>query len=92
MYLEYDRKTKKIDKFTINKKAVKDDNTYKLGLQKYHFINMQEGFNITLDELEKNSKSRVVATSCRDVIEEYLSNNQLLDIDIEENPRLVVKK
>ena len=92
MYLEYNRKTQKIEKFTIDKKAVKDDDTFKLGLQKYHFINMEGGFNITLKELEKNGKSRVVATSCRDVLEEYLSTNQLLDVDIEENPRLIIKK
>ena len=91
MYLEYNRKTKKIEKFTINNKSVKDTDTYKLGLQKYHFINMKDGFDITLEELEENSKSRVIATSCRDVIEEYLSTNQLLDVDIEENPRLIVK-
>ena len=59
-----------------------------MGLQKYHYINIQDGFNISLDEVEKNGKSRIIATSCRDVIEEYLGSNQRLDVKNEK--RLVV--
>lgn len=90
MEVEYSRKTKEFNKFKFNGKEVKDKDIFKLGLQKYHYINIEEGFNITLDEIEKNGKSRVVATSCRDVLEEYMANNQHLDVT--ELNRLIVKK
>lgn len=90
MEVEYSRKTREFNKFKFSGKEVKDKDMFKLGLQKYHYTNIEEGFNIALDEVEKNGKSRVVATSCRDVLEEYMSCNQHLDaIDLN---RLVIKK
>ena len=91
LYLEYDRKTKKIDKFTFNGRDIKDSDVYKVALQKYHYLNIEGGFDVTLDELEKNGKFRVLATSCRDILEEYLGENQHLDVNINDNPRLVIK-
>ncbi len=91
LYLEYDKKTRKINKFTYNERDIKNDDTFRLALQKYHYLNIEGGFNITLDELEKNGKFRILSTSCRDVLEEYLSEHQHLDINIKDNPRLVIK-
>ena len=90
LYLEYDLKTKEINKFTFNDKDIKDDDMFRLALQKYHYLNIEDGFNISLKELEKNGKTRILSTSCRDVIEEYLSENQHLDVNIKDNPRLVI--
>ena len=42
-------------------------------------------------DLETNGKHRILATSCRDVLEEYLAENQHLDVDIKNNARLVIK-
>ena len=89
LYVEYSRKTKKMDKFTYRGKEIKEDDSFTIGLQNYHFMNIEGGFNITLKELEKNGKSRIIATSCRDVIEEYLSTHQHLDA--QDNTRLIVK-
>ena len=91
LYVEYNRKTKTMDEFTYEGRKIKDDDMFKVGLQKFHFLNLEEGFNKHLEELEENGKSRIVATSCRDVLEEYMSTNQHLDVDIEEAPRLVIK-
>ncbi|MBR6948570.1 MAG: bifunctional metallophosphatase/5'-nucleotidase [Bacilli bacterium] len=90
--VEYDKKNHKITKFTFEGKNIKDDDILKVGLQKYHFTNIEGGFNITLDEVEKNGKSKIIATSCREVLEEYLSNNQHLDSNVETNKRLIVNK
>jgi 5'-nucleotidase len=91
LYVEYDLKTKKYNAFKFNGKEVKDDDVFKVGLQKYHYINIEDGFDITQEEAEKNAKTRIVATSCRDVLEEYMSTHQRLDRNIKENPRLVIK-
>ena len=91
LYVEYDKKTHKFNKFTFNGRDVTDDEMYRVALQKYHYLNIEGGFNITLDELEKNGKFRVLSTSCRDVLEEYLGEHQHMDINIKDNPRLVIK-
>lgn len=91
LYVEYDKKTHKFNEFTFNDKEVKNDDIYRVALQKYHYLNIEGGFNITLDELEKNGKFRILSTSCRDVLEEYLGEHQHLDINIKDNPRLVIK-
>lgn len=91
LYVEYDKKTHKFNEFNYNGKPVKNDDIYRVALQKYHYLNIEGGFNITLDKLEKNGKFRILSTSCRDVLEEYLGEHQHLDIDIKSNPRLVIK-
>ena len=91
LYLEYSRTLKKILKFTYNGRRILDKDMYRVGLQKYHYINIKDCLGIDLAEIEKNGKPRILATSCRDVLEEYLSVNQHLDMNIADNPRLVVK-
>ena len=92
LHVTYDLKNHEMTKFTFEGKAIKDDDEFKLGLQKFHYNNIEGGFGIKLEELEKNGKSRIVATSCREVLEEYLTNNQHLDSCVEDNKRLIVIK
>ncbi len=44
-----------------------------MGIQHYHFINMEQGMDISVAEAEANGKAKVLAISCLQVIEEYLS-------------------
>lgn len=90
LYVEYDRKTHKMDSFQLNGRDIKNNDILRVGLQKYHFVNMEEAFNKKLEELEELEKARIVATSCRDVIEEYMSTHQHLDVT--KLDRLKVKK
>ena len=52
---------------------------YSVGLQYYHYNNVDYGFGITKEELAANRSARMVATSCRDVLDEYFSTHQHLD-------------
>ena len=90
LYVEYDRKTHKMDSFQLNGRDIKNNDILRVGLQKYHFVNMEEAFNKKLEDLEELEKTRIVATSCRDVIEEYMSTHQHLDVT--KLDRLKVKK
>lgn len=90
LFVKYSKSDKKMLEFTFNGNPIKPSDEFKLGLQKYHFTNIEDSFNITLKEVEENGKTRIIATSCRDIIEEYLSENQQLDAS--EKDRLVVVK
>ena len=91
MHVVYDKKNYKFKEFTIDGIDINDEEIFKIGLQKYHYINIKDCFDITVEELDKNGKSKIIATSCRDVVEEYLSNNQHLDSVVEDNKRLIVE-
>ena len=91
MHVVYDKKNHKFKEFTLDGIDINDEEIYIIGLQKYHYINIKDCLDITVEELDNNGKSKIIATSCRDVVEEYLSNNQHLDEVVEDNQRLVVE-
>ena len=88
--IEYSIKQKEFKKITFEGKEIDEKRIFKIGIQHYHFINMKDGFNKEEKELEKNGKTKIIATSCRDILQEYLENHQ----HIVKNPlnRMIIKK
>ena len=74
----YDRKTHTFSEFSLGGEPIEDDRVYNVGLQTYTCTNLEAAFGITMDELNKNGSSRVVATSCIDILDEYLTEHQHL--------------
>lgn len=74
---------------TLDGEALYAERLYTVAVQKYHYNNLKPFLDITLEEVEKNGKIRVLSTSARDVVEEYLTVNQHLSRGVE--GRLVVE-
>ena len=74
---------------TLDGEALHAERLYTVAVQKYHYNNLKPFLDITLEEVEKNGKIRVLSTSARDVVEEYLTVNQHLSGEVE--GRLVVE-
>jgi 5'-nucleotidase/UDP-sugar diphosphatase len=74
---------------TLDGEALYAERLYTVAVQKYHYNNLKPFLDITLEEVEKNGKIRVLSTSARDVVEEYLTVNQHLSGEVE--GRLVVE-
>jgi len=72
----YNDKEGKLESLEINKAPVIDTDFYTLCLQNYHFKNSADYLNITNEELLESGKQKVVSTSAREVLEEFLRNNQ----------------
>ena len=85
----YDRATHEYTKFDFNGEPLDDERVYKIGLQQFHFNNLEDFFNISFDEIKENGNPVVISTSCRGIFDEYLSNHQNLDREV--TGRLVVK-
>ena len=79
----YRKSTHTIEELKFRGEDVTDDMRIKIGLQKYHFSNFDEFLGIPLEEVKKNMKPRVVATSVNNIIEEYFSTNDGLDAHVE---------
>lgn len=88
MRVVYNKGTKEFERFDYNGEAVDDNKVYKIGMQNFSFQNIENFFSIPVEEIEANGSARMVSTSCREILDEYLSAHQNLDRDI--TGRLVV--
>ena len=81
--LRYDRRKGDFDYFTYCGrevgKEIGDDALFTVGMQNYHFKNIESFFNISYDTLCKLQKPRSVATSCQDILMEYFREHEMLD-------------
>ncbi|MGI6334047.1 MAG: bifunctional metallophosphatase/5'-nucleotidase [Saccharofermentanales bacterium] len=81
--LVYSKSRKAFKSMTYNGKEIEDEDVFTVGLQNFHFSNLESFLNISFKEAEEIQKPRVVSTSCLDVVEEYLGKHHLLDRDVE---------
>ena len=79
----YTDKKEKLTSLTVNGTRVTDANTYTICMQGFHVNNAKEYIGISNNELMSGGNHTVVTTSARDVLEEYLKNNQNLTSRLE---------
>lgn len=82
MRVVYNKAEKEFKEFSLNGEDIAEDKLYRVGLQRFHFMSVGEFFDMPLEEIEKNGKARIIATSCRDILDEYLSTHNNLDHNI----------
>ena len=79
LHVVYSRADHSFREFKFRGEEMEDGRLYKVGLQRFHYLNTKIGFGKSTEEILEGRKSRIVSTSCRDVIDEYLSSHQHLD-------------
>lgn len=75
----YDQATHSFTEFSLNGEPIEDDRLYTIGLQNFHYMNMGDIFDINTAEVEANRKSRVVSSSCIEILEEYMNAHPHID-------------
>ena len=75
----YNKQDHIFKEFSLHGEPIEDERVYKIGLQYYFYLNMKDFFSVSHEEVEQNGKPRRVATSCREVLDEYMSCHQNLD-------------
>ncbi len=78
---EYDRQTETILSLKMNGKEVQDQDLYTVIMERYHFINIGDFLDLKAEEIEKNGKPEEAATHTTNVLEEYLSRHEHLELD-----------
>ena len=73
---EYDQASHSLLRFTFEGAPVDPERVYTVGLQHFHYTNLPDSFDVTLEELRPNHPDRMIATSCTQIIEEVLSCGQ----------------
>ncbi|HZL83611.1 MAG TPA: bifunctional UDP-sugar hydrolase/5'-nucleotidase [Candidatus Deferrimicrobium sp.] len=79
----YDLAKHELVSLTLNGIPVDDSSRYSICLQGYHYKNSTVGLQLTNEELAQLEQPRLLATSGRDVVEEYLRNHQNVSAEVE---------
>jgi 5'-nucleotidase/UDP-sugar diphosphatase len=74
---------RRLESLAINGEPVADDRQYSICLQGFHFESSADNLGLTKEELTTVAPHRVVTTSARDVLEEYLRTHQNLNSKVE---------
>jgi 5'-nucleotidase len=78
----YDLAKHELVSLTLNGIPVDDSSRYSICLQGYHYKNSTVGLQLTGAELTQLEQPRLLATSGRDVVEEYLRNHQNVSAEV----------
>ena len=76
LVVEYDQPTHSFLRFEFEGEPLDDERVLTLGLQHFHYLNMKDSFDVSLDEVRANHADRVISTSCTQIIEEALAATQ----------------
>ncbi len=87
--IEYDRNNKELISLSLNGLEVKDDDQFKLGLQKFHLNNIRDFLDVFLEEVSSYKKPKILTTNETDLLEEYLGHHEM--IRASEERRLIIK-
>lgn len=87
LFTPYDRTKGDFDYFTYCGKEVgkeiADTAIFTVGMQNYHFQNIESFLNISHKTLAQLQKPRSVATSCQDILLEYFREHEWLDAKVD---------
>ena len=78
LHVVYSKSKHDFTEFDFNGEPIGDNQKFTLGLQKFHFMNFESIFNVSMAEVEKNGSVRAIATSDQEILDEYMSSHQHL--------------
>ncbi len=79
----YDDKTKSLSSLSYKNKPVKDSGCYRICLQGYHVSQAANYLGVSEEILRESGQAKVIATSAKTVLEEYVRNHQNQNSQIE---------
>ena len=88
MRIEYDRKSHRLLDFSYQGKPIQDEDTFRVGIQGFHYENMETSLGITPEEASALAKPRLICTNTKNVLEEYFCSKEY--IRIPEDARLIL--
>ena len=79
----YNKTTRELEQLLWQGEEVTDDMRLKIALLDYHYKNFDEFLGVPLEEVKKNMRPRVVATSFNNIVEEFFMTHEGLDAKVE---------
>ena len=78
----YNKTTHELVEFKFNGADITDNQELLIAIQDYHYLNFDDFFGVPLAEVSANMKPRIVASSLKNIVEEYFSTHQGLDAHV----------
>lgn len=69
--VEYSKSKHEFSRFDFDNEPLADDRMLRVGMQEYHYKNIEENLDIPLKDIQANGKVRMISTSVNQVLEEY---------------------
>ena len=88
--IEFDYENQKLLNLSLNKQGIINSKFYSVGITAFHYKNMKDFLGITEEEVLQNKEPKIVATTSTDVLEEYFSTKELVEVSAEK--RLCIKQ
>ncbi|MBQ9009516.1 MAG: hypothetical protein IJ088_09330 [Clostridia bacterium] len=58
-----------------------DEDVYQVVMERFHFINLEKGLDLSHEEVERNGKPFQIATLASNVLEEYFRAHSLIELE-----------
>ena len=73
-----DSREKRVREISYKGEEIDDNALFRVGLQNYHYENMEQFLGITREEADEIEPSKVLATNSLDVLDEYFSEREMV--------------
>ena len=83
MHVIYSKSKHQLLKCELNGEEVQDDRIYVVGIQEFHYNNLEDFFNVTHEEVEANGKPSILTTSDVQTLLGYFEENKHLGLGVE---------
>lgn len=82
-HVVYSKSTREMYTCSLNGEEIQGDKLYTVGMQTFHYMNVEQFLDIPRERIEAHKKPRVIATSCTAILEEYMTTHELLYSEVE---------
>jgi 5'-nucleotidase / UDP-sugar diphosphatase len=79
----YDQTKRKVIEFLVDGKPIEDHQLYRVGIQSFHFNNLEKFLGISLQEVLSQGKPLTLCSSLTNVVEEYFMTHNNLKSKVE---------
>lgn len=78
IYFDYDNQ--ELISMSLDGKPIDDEKCYSVGITSFHYQNLKEFLDVSVEEISKNKEPKVIATKSADVLEEYFSKKEFVKV------------
>ena len=78
--INFDYDNQELISMSLDGEPIDDEKCYSVGITSFHYQNLKEFLDVSVEEISKNKEPKVVATKSADVLEEYFSKKELVKV------------
>ena len=89
MRVKYSKSQHKLLECKLDGEDIQDDKIYTVGIQEFHYNNLEDFMGVTPEEVEANGEVKTLTTSDVQTLLEYFNNNKHLGFDVDDRIEVV---